>query len=186
MFLSICPGLTTLVIRNSGGALGDNSLRTCLLSTFYKLLVNFGTECPAKSSIPFAPFIVCTNRSRLYRDTVEVSILTCEIIDGRSWSSDATIPASVIPRCFVNERVGDISAPDTSSEPLISVEGLTKIGAVIPEILSNFRRAPTLPLVRHVTMPHLIIEISELTQLIAGYSLLFGNKRSLVSLACTC
>ena len=80
---------------------------------------------------------------------VEVSILTCEIIDGRSWSSDATIPASVIPRCFVNERVGDISAPDTSSEPLISVEGLTKIRAVIPDILSNFRRVPTPPLVRH-------------------------------------
>ena len=35
-------------------------------------------------------------------------------------------------------------------------------------------------------MPHPIIEISELTQVIADQCLLLGDKQSLVSLACTC
>ena len=35
-------------------------------------------------------------------------------------------------------------------------------------------------------MPHSIIEISELTQLIADHCLLLGDEKSLVSLACTC
>ena len=35
-------------------------------------------------------------------------------------------------------------------------------------------------------MPHPIIEISELTQVIIDHCLLLGDKRSLVSLACTC
>ena len=35
-------------------------------------------------------------------------------------------------------------------------------------------------------MPHSVIEISELTQVIADHCLLLGYKQSLVSLACTC
>jgi hypothetical protein len=35
-------------------------------------------------------------------------------------------------------------------------------------------------------MPHPIVEISELTQVVIDHCLLLGNGRSLASLACTC
>ncbi|KAF9783787.1 hypothetical protein BJ322DRAFT_1219409 [Thelephora terrestris] len=52
--------------------------------------------------------------------------------------------------------------------------------------MSLTRRAPASLLQRTVSMPHPIIEISELAQVIFDHCLLLRDERSLISLACTC